>query len=126
MLGFNEDPQMGPVWGWIRGNVDINDPATAESGNGYVTDDGRNDVTSWTAYDLQKKSFVFDTSGIPVDLRRLIEVNKETYEMTFDYNSQIQFSDVAKISFSFDLQSPWQKFEKPFTVIVEIRGLNAQ
>ena len=61
-----------------------------------------------------------------MDLRRLIDIDEETYTMVFDYNSQIQFSDTATISFAFDLQSPWQKFEKPFAVNVVIKGLNAQ
>ena len=114
MLGFNEDPQGGePVWGWVVGD--------ANSTNGYYPG-----VSSWDAYDLQEKSFVFSKDGVPMDLRRLIDIDEETYTMTFDYNSQIQFYDTATISFGFDLQSPWQKFEKPFTVNVVIKGLNAQ
>ena len=114
MLGFNEDPQGGePVWGWIKGDAD--------STNGYYPD-----VTSWEAYDLQEKSFVFSKDGVPMDLRRLIDIDEETYTMTFDYNSQIQFYDTATISFGFDLQSPWQKFAEPFKVNVVIKGLNAQ
>ena len=114
MLGFNEDPQGGePVWGWIVGDAD--------STNGYYPD-----VTSWEAYDLQEKSFVFSKDGVPMDLRRLIDIDEETYTMTFDYNSQIQFYDTATISFGFDLQSPWQKFAEPFKVNVVIKGLNAQ
>ena len=128
MLGFNDYEFDGEVingWGWILGNVDINDPSTLEGGNGY----GMNDtepVSSWDAYDLQEKSFVFSKDGVPMDLRRLIDINEETYTMTFDYNSQIQFYDTATISFGFDLQSPWQKFEQPFKVNVVIKGLNAQ
>jgi hypothetical protein len=114
MLGFNEDPQGGePTWGWIKGDAD--------STNGYYPD-----VTSWEAYDLQEKSFVFSKDGVPMDLRRLIDIDEETYTMTFDYNSQIQFYDTATISFGFELQSPWQKFEQPFKVNVVIKGLNAQ
>ena len=114
MLGFNEDPQGGePVWGWIKGDAD--------SANGYYPD-----VTSWEAYDLQEKSFVFSKDGVPMDLRRLIDIDEETYTMTFDYNSQIQFYDTATISFGFELQSPWQKFAEPFKVKVVIKGLNAQ
>ena len=120
MLGFNtEDGET--KWGWIVGNVD-NDDASTKPGNGYAIDA----PTSWDAYDLQEKSFVFDKTGVPMDLRRLIDINEEDYSMVFDYNSQIQFSDTAEISFSFDLQSPWQKFEKPFSVVVEIQGLNVQ
>ena len=114
MLGFNEDPQGGePVWGWVVGDAD--------STNGYYPG-----VSSWDAYDLQEKSFVFSKDGVPMDLRRLIDIDEETYTMTFDYNSQIQFYDTATISFGFDLQSPWQKFDEPFKVNVVIKGLNAQ
>ena len=114
MLGFNEDPQGGePVWGWVVGDAD--------STNGYYPG-----VSSWDAYDLQEKSFVFSKDGVPMDLRRLIDIDEETYTMTFDYNSQIQFYDTATISFGFDLQSPWQKFAEPFKVNVVIKGLNAQ
>ena len=120
MLGFNtEDGET--KWGWIVGNVDNDDPST-KPGNGYAIDA----PTSWDAYDLQEKSFVFDKTGVPTDLRRLIDINEQNYTMIFDYNSQIQFQDTAQISFSFDLQSPWQKFEKPFSVVVEIQGLNVQ
>ena len=113
MLGFNEDPQGGePVWGWVVGDAD--------STNGYYPG-----VSSWDAYDLQEKSFVFSKDGVPMDLRRLIDIDEETYTMTFDYNSQIQFYDTATISFGFDLQSPWQKFDEPFKVNVVIKGLNA-
>ena len=123
MLGFNEDAETAEkTWGWIKGNVDPEDQATVDAGNGYAIDA----ETSWDAYDLQEKSFVFDKTGVPMDLRRLIDINEETYTMVFDYNSQIQFSDTATISFAFDLQSPWQKFEKPFAVNVVIKGLNAQ
>ena len=117
MLGFNEvatdnDPDAAPVWGFVIGNDE----------NGYV--DG---VSSWDAYDLQMKNFVFDNrSGVPQDLRRLISVDEENYVMTFDYNSQIEFMGTAEVSFSFDIQTPWQKFEKPFTVSVVIRGLDQQ
>ena len=83
-------------------------------------------MSSWDAYDLQEKSFVFSKDGVPMDLRRLIDVDEETYTMTFDYNSQIQFYDTATISFGFDLQSPWQKFAEPFKVNVVIKGLDAQ
>ena len=121
MLGFNTDDEGETKWGWIVGNVD-NDDASTKPGNGYAIDA----PTSWDAYDLQEKSFVFDKTGVPMDLRRLIDIDEENYTMVFDYNSQIQFSDTAQISFSFDLQSPWQKFEKPFSVIVEIQGLNVQ
>ena len=114
MLGFNEDPQGGkPVWDWIKGDAD--------STNGYYPG-----VSSWDAYDLQKKSFIFTLDGVPKDLRRLIDVDEVNFIMTFDYNSQIQFSNEATVSFGFDFQSPWQKFEKPFTVNVVIKGLNAQ
>ena len=112
------------VWSWLVGNA--NEAGTSmvpgAAANGYY-----NGVTSWEAYDLQTKNFVFDkSSGVPVDLRRLIEVNEQNYVMTFDYNSQIQFSKTAEVSFSFDFQSPWQKFDKPFNVVVVIRGLDAQ
>ena len=129
MLGFNEvdlDGETNKVWGWVLGNVDINDPSTLEGGNGYGIDEQGQPVSSWDAYDLQKKSFVFSKDGVPMDLRRLIDVDEETYTMTFDYNSQIQFYDTATISFGFDLQSPWQKFAEPFKVNVVIKGLNAQ
>jgi len=129
MLGFNEvefDGETNKVWGWVLGNVDINDPATLEGGNGYGIDEQDQPVSSWDAYDLQEKSFVFSKDGVPMDLRRLIDIDEETYTMTFDYNSQIQFYDTATISFGFDLQSPWQKFEQPFKVNVVIKGLNAQ
>ena len=129
MLGFNEvdlDGETNKVWGWVLGNVDINDPSTLEGGNGYGIDEQGQPVSSWDAYDLQKKSFVFSKDGVPMDLRRLIDVDEETYTMTFDYNSQIQFYDTATISFGFDLQSPWQKFAEPFKVNVVIKGLDAQ
>jgi hypothetical protein len=107
MLGFNDD-----VWGWVIGNEK----------NGYVQG-----VSSWDAYDLQMKNFVFDDrTGVPQDLRRLISVDEENYVMTFDYNSQIEFMGTAEIDFSFDFQTPWQKFEKPFSVKVIIRGLDQQ
>ena len=129
MLGFNDvefDGETSKVWGWVLGNVDINDPSTLEGGNGYGIDEQGQPVSSWDAYDLQEKSFVFSKDGVPMDLRRLIDVDEETYTMTFDYNSQIQFYDTATISFGFDLQSPWQKFAEPFKVNVVIKGLNAQ
>ena len=107
MLGFNGDD-----WGWVIGNEK----------NGYVSG-----VSSWDAYDLQMKNFVFDDrTGVPQDLRRLISVDEENYVMTFDYNSQIEFMGTAEIDFSFDFQTPWQKFEKPFSVKVIIRGLDQQ
>ncbi len=129
MLGFNDvefDGETSKVWGWVLGNVDINDPSTLEGGNGYGIDEQDQPVSSWDAYDLQEKSFVFSKDGVPMDLRRLIDIDEETYTMTFDYNSQIQFYDTATISFGFDLQSPWQKFAEPFKVNVVIKGLNAQ
>jgi hypothetical protein len=107
MLGFN-----GDEGGWVIGNEK----------NGYVQG-----VSSWDAYDLQMKNFVFDDrTGVPQDLRRLISVDEEKYVMTFDYNSQIEFMGTAEIDFSFDFQTPWQKFEKPFSVKVIIRGLDQQ
>ena len=130
MLGFNEvasdnEPDAEPVWGWIVGNVVGPDGKTAEgeTGNGYDVDA----PDSWTAYDLQMKSFEFDDhSGVPASLKNLITVDKENYIVNVDYNSQIQFSGTAEISFSFKFQTPWQKFEKPFTVKVVVRGLDAQ
>ena len=111
MLGFN-DEQGEKVWGFVMGN----------DKNGYVSG-----VTSWEAYDLQVKNFVFDDrSGVPQDLRRLISVDEEKYVMTFDYNSQIEFMGTAEVDFSFDFQTPWQTFEKPFSVKVVIRGLDQQ
>ena len=79
-------------------------------------------------------------SGVPASLRQMIEVMvhieeeidqmenqfAEPYLVKVDYNSQVQFSGVAEVSFSFDFQTPWQKFEKPFTVTVEIKGLDQQ
>jgi hypothetical protein len=128
MLGFNDlnannSSPANLVWGWIVGNCNEDGTCAVEDGtaNGYY--DG---VTSWEAYDLQEKNFVFSTDGVPKELRRLVDVNVQNYVMSFDYTSQLEFMDTAEVSFAFELQSPWQKFEKPFTVKVLIRGLNAQ
>ena len=128
MLGFNDvnAANSSPaelVWGWIVGNCDQDGKSLVEdaAANGYY--DG---VSSWTAYDLQAKSFVFSTDGVPKELRRLVDVNEQNYVMSFDYTSQLEFMNTAEVDFAFELQSPWQKFEKPFSVKVIIRGLNVQ
>ena len=118
MLGFN-DVDGEKVWGFVIGN----------NKNGYLegTNEDGSAISSWTAYDLQMKNFVFDDrSGVPQDLRRLISIDEENYVMTFDYSSQIEFRETAEVDFSFDFQTPWQTFEKPFSVKVVIRGLDQQ
>ena len=124
MLGFNTTEDGEKVWDFVVGNAKA-DGTSAIAGvaaNGFA--DG---VTSWEAYDLQTKSFEFDDrSGVPADLRRLIEIDNETYTMTFDYNSEIEFQEKAEVTFSFLFQTPWQKFDEKFNVTVEILGLKAQ
>ena len=140
-------------WSWIQGNTDAEGNAWKwdDEEATYVIDpdahangfwgEGGQSVTSWEAYGLKMNSFKFDArSGVPASLRQMIEVMvpseeeiaemenqfAEPYLVKVDYNSQVQFSGVAKVSFSFDFQTPWQKFEKPFTVTVEIKGLDQQ
>ena len=137
MLGWNAAPNSpaagsDKVWGWIVGNADQGGNSTieGEAANGYAAqtpDRIGGPATSWTAYDLQMKHFVFDDrSDVPADLRAMIKVNKDTYNVSVDYRSEVEFRNTAKISFTFDFQTPWQFFDDKFTVNVIVRGLDQQ
>ena len=116
MLGFN-----GNTWGFVMGNAKEDGTAAAGKANGFYEG-----VTSWEAYDLQVKDFNFTyDSTVSPDLRRLISIT-DNYVLEFDYNSQIEFQNTAKVQFSFDFETPWQRFGKPFMIEVTIRGLNEQ
>jgi len=140
MFGWNApDATQGndtaPVWGWVIGNTEQDGTVAASTeedpiaANGFATG-----ISSFKAYDLQVADFVFDQTGIPADLRRLIDIKEgedgdgvPTYVMEFDYSSQVAFQDKASIEFAFKFQTPWQQFrEEGFVVTVEILGLNAQ
>ena len=122
MLGFNE-AQGEKTWGWVVGNADDKGKSVdGKKANGFY-----NGVTSWDAYDLQTKSFEFDDrSGVPADLKGMLSVDQENYVVNVDYNSETEFKGTAEIDFSFIFQTPWQKFDQPFSVRVVVRGLDQQ
>ena len=122
MLGFNE-VQGEKTWGWVVGNADDKGKSVdGKKANGFY-----NGVTSWEAYDLHTKSFEFDDrSGVPADLKGMLSVDQENYVVNVDYNSETEFKGTAEIDFSFIFQTPWQKFDQPFSVRVVVRGLDQQ
>ena len=141
MLGWNVqvDPTQNvpaePVWGWVIGNTEQDGTVAGSTEENPIPSNGfAEGVSSFKAYNLQVNDFVFDQTGIPADLRRLITIVEgedndgvPTYKMEFDYNSQVSFRDKASIEFAFKFQTPWQKFDdNGFVVVVEILGLNAQ
>lgn len=140
MFGWNAQPTATvnnpePVWGWVIGNTEQDGTVAASTEANPIAPNGfATGISSFKAYDLQVADFVFDQTGIPADLRRLIDIKEgedgdgcPTYVMEFDYSSQVAFQDKATIEFAFKFQTPWQQFrEEGFVVTVEILGLNAQ
>ena len=134
MFGWDWHTEDG-AWGVVRGNMDkYNGVDEGQTPNGF-----RRGYTSFEAYELSVSSFDVDKSGIPVDLRSLIDFNPtderqqingvwlDPYQMVFNYDSQIQFNNSACVEFAFKFQTPWQKFDdNGFVVVVEILGFDAQ
>lgn len=114
---------------WVRPMMNL----TAGSwvvGNGTAANGYASGVTSAKAYEIAVQDFEWDAvTAVPAQYRGLINVKEDkdtyTYQMEFDYTSEIAFTGTVSIPFTFQLLTKWQKLE-PFEVTVTVRGLDAQ
>ncbi len=122
MLGWLEDYD-GPLdeWGWIIGNAEEEGITYYSSGipNGFY-----DNVTSYEAYQIWGKTI--DLTAMPPSLSRLIDTDLDNpWMLHYDYTSEVQFSGTAEFPVTIHIFTPWQYLE-PFTVNIQIRGLDAQ
>ena len=114
---------------WVRPMMDLKN-GTWVIGNGTAANGYATGVSSAQAYEIAVQDFEWDNiTAVPAQYRGLINVkeNKETYtyQMEFDYRSEIGFSDTVSVPFTFKLLTKWQELDE-FEVTVTVRGLNAQ
>ena len=103
---------------WVVGNAAANATAASKK-NGYLTD-----VVSKDAYHITT-DFVYDTTGIPADLKKLltIEVENGTPYVVYDYTSQVEFYGVVTMPVVVKLENPWQETLN-FSYNIIIKGVN--
>ena len=103
---------------WVVGNAAA-DATAASKKNGYLTD-----VVSKDAYHITT-DFVYDTTGIPADLKKLlkIEVENGTPYVVYDYTSQVEFYGVVTMPVVVKLENPWQETLN-FSYNIIIKGVN--
>ena len=101
---------------WVVG--DAAESATASSkSNGYISGIAANDAYHITT------DFVYDTTGIPSELKKLlsIEVENGVPYVVYDYTSEVTFHGVITIPVVVKLENPWQETLK-FVYDVTIKG----
>ena len=117
---------------WVVGNVaqwDSEAGTYSTGGNGYVKDIAANDAYHITT------DFVYDTTGIPAELKKLLSIKYSADGVTFvdekaegltpyvvyDYTSEVQFHGVITIPVVVVLDNPWQEQIK-FVYDITIKG----
>ena len=101
---------------WVVGDAAENATASSKS-NGYIKDIAANDAYHITT------DFVYDTTGIPSELKKLlsIEVENGVPYVVYDYTSEVTFHGVITIPVVVKLENPWQETLK-FVYDVTIKG----
>ena len=105
---------------WVIGNVtewDSEAGTYTKGGNGYV--DG---IAANEAYHITT-DFVYDTTGIPSELKKLLSIEdiQGVPYVVYDYTSEVQFHGVITIPVVVKLDNPWQEQIK-FVYNVTIKG----
>ena len=102
---------------WVVGDAAENATASSKS-NGYIKDIAANDAYHITT------DFVYDTTGIPSELKKLlsIEVENGVPYVVYDYTSEVTFHGVITIPVVVKLENPWQEQLK-FVYNVTIKGV---
>ena len=105
---------------WVIGNVtewDSEAGTYTKGGNGYV--DG---IAANEAYHITT-DFVYDTTGIPSELKKLLSIEdiQGVPYVVYDYTSEVQFHGVITIPVVVKLENPWQEQIK-FVYNVTIKG----
>ena len=105
---------------WVIGNVtewDSEAGTYTKGGNGYVDGIAANDAYHITT------DFVYDTTGIPSELKKLLSIEdvQGVPYVVYDYTSEVQFHGVITIPVVVKLDNPWQEQIK-FVYNVTIKG----
>ena len=105
---------------WVVGNVtswDSEAGTYTKGGNGYVSGIAANDAYHITT------DFVYDTTGIPNELKKLltVEVVEGVPYVVYNYTSEVQFHGVITLPVVVKLDNPWQEQIK-FVYNVTIKG----
>ena len=101
---------------WVVGNAAATATASSNT-NGYLKGVKANDAYHITT------DFVYDTTGIPNELKKLltVEVENGVPYVVYDYTSEVQFHGVVTIPVVVVLDNPWQEQLK-FSYNVIIKG----
>ena len=102
---------------WVVGDAAA-DAAAGSTKNGYITG-----IVSKDAYHITT-DFVYDTSGIPNELKKLlkVEVVEGVPYVVYDYTSEVQFHGVVEIPVTVTLENPWQE-DLVFDYKIIIKGV---
>ena len=105
---------------WVVGNVtswDSEAGTYTKGGNGYVDGVAANDAYHITT------DFVYDTTGIPNELKKLlsVEVLDGVPYVVYNYTSEVQFHGVITLPVVVKLDNPWQEQIK-FVYDITIKG----
>ncbi|MBQ6762255.1 MAG: hypothetical protein IJP49_05840 [Bacteroidales bacterium] len=102
---------------WVVGDAAENATAASKS-NGYISGIAANDAYHITT------DFVYDTTGIPNELKKLlsVEVENGVPYVVYNYTSEVQFHGVITLPVVVKLENPWQEQLK-FVYNVTIKGV---
>ena len=105
---------------WVVGNVtewDAEAGTYTRGGNGYVDGVAANDAYHITT------DFIYDTTGIPNELKKLLSVEEiqGVPYVVYDYTSEVQFHGVITLPVVVKLENPWQEQIK-FVYDITIKG----
>ena len=102
---------------WVIGDAAENATASSKS-NGYIEGIAANEAYHITT------DFVYDTSEIPAQLKKLLsveEIDGVPY-VIYDYTSEVQFHGVLTIPVVVVLENPWQE-DIRFVYDITIKGI---